>query len=91
MRSPRARDYHRLSQFLLQARLDAGMTQHELARKLGKAQSFVTKYETGARKIEILSFVKICRALGLNPSREMRRVLKTLSFGSPSRWGKVEA
>jgi transcriptional regulator with XRE-family HTH domain len=74
MTPPRARDYVLLRKFLVQARIGARLTQQDVARKMGKPQSFVAKYETGKRRIDVVEFVKICEALGLKASREILRV-----------------
>jgi transcriptional regulator with XRE-family HTH domain len=49
------------------ARKAAGMTQHTLARLLKKPQSFVAKYEGGERRLDVVEFVAIARALGADP------------------------
>lgn len=49
---------------LKQARLDAGLTQTELADRLERPQSFVAKYENGERRVEVVEFVQIVRAIG---------------------------
>ena len=49
---------------LKQARLDAGLTQTDLAERLKRPQSFVAKYENGERRIEVVEFVQIVRAIG---------------------------
>jgi transcriptional regulator with XRE-family HTH domain len=49
---------------LKQARLDAGLTQTDLAERLERPQSFVAKYENGERRIEVVEFVQIVRAIG---------------------------
>jgi predicted transcriptional regulator len=40
------------------------MTQVEVARKLKKPQSFVSKYESGERNLDVVEFVAVCRVLG---------------------------
>lgn len=49
---------------LKQARVDAGLTQTELADRLNRPQSFVAKYENGERKVEVVEFVQIVSAIG---------------------------
>lgn len=56
--------------------MDARLTQEDLAAKLGKPQSFVAKYETGKRRIDIVEFIKICEALGLKASQMIKCVLQ---------------
>lgn len=49
---------------LKQARLEAGLTQTELADRLERPQSFVAKYENGERRVEVVEFVQIVSAIG---------------------------
>lgn len=50
-------------QTLKQMRLDAQITQAQLAKMLGKPQSFVSKYENGDRSLEISEVYLICKEL----------------------------
>jgi DNA-binding transcriptional regulator YiaG len=47
-----------LCQRLRQVRLDAGLTQADLAERLNKPQSFVAKVETQERRLDLIEFVK---------------------------------
>lgn len=51
---------------LVRARKDAGLTQRELAGKIGKPPSFVGKVEAIERNLSILEFIEWTRALGVN-------------------------
>jgi transcriptional regulator with XRE-family HTH domain len=42
------------------------MSQTELAQKLGQRQQFVSKYESGERRLDIVEFVDVARALNLD-------------------------
>jgi transcriptional regulator with XRE-family HTH domain len=59
--------YRRLLKALANARKTALITQAQLARKLGKSQQFVSKYESGERRLDAIEFADICYALGLDP------------------------
>jgi transcriptional regulator with XRE-family HTH domain len=48
---------------MIDARKSAGLTQHELAKRLNKPQSFVAKYEGGERRVDVVEFLTICRFL----------------------------
>jgi transcriptional regulator with XRE-family HTH domain len=48
---------------LRQIRLDAQLTQADLALRLKKPQSFVSKYENGERRLDIVELYEICLAL----------------------------
>ncbi|KQS57727.1 hypothetical protein ASG17_00820 [Brevundimonas sp. Leaf363] len=55
--------------FLGTARRDAGLTQVELAGRLGRPQSFVSKVERGERRVDVVEFCEIAEALGKDPAR----------------------
>jgi|TARA_R110001606_G_scaffold394467_1_gene565401 transcriptional regulator with XRE-family HTH domain len=54
-----------LQDTLKQTRLDAQLTQSDLARRLGKPQSYVSKYETGERRLDIIELEEVCIATGI--------------------------
>ena len=61
---------------MIEAREKAGLTQQVLAKRLGKPQSFIAKYETGERRIDVIEFITIVRAIGLDPARLLRALGK---------------
>jgi transcriptional regulator with XRE-family HTH domain len=72
---PRRSPAHRhLRELLVAARKKAGLTQEQLARHLGKSQSFIAKYEGGERRIDVIEFITIAAALGMPAERAIREV-----------------
>jgi transcriptional regulator with XRE-family HTH domain len=59
--------YQKLQALIAGARRSAGFSQAVLAIKLGRPQSFVSKYERGERRLDVVEFLDVCRALGVNP------------------------
>jgi transcriptional regulator with XRE-family HTH domain len=55
----------KLLALLKEIRQKNGMTQIELAQKLGVPQSFVSKYEAGDRQLDILELKQICQLIGI--------------------------
>jgi transcriptional regulator with XRE-family HTH domain len=53
-------------QMLVEARMSSGLLQADLADKLRKTQSFVSKYERGERRLDFPEFITIADALGLD-------------------------
>jgi transcriptional regulator with XRE-family HTH domain len=51
------------------------MVQQELADKLGKPQSFVAKVERGERRIDVIEFLAIAKAIGRDPMRLLKQYL----------------
>lgn len=58
-------DRMRLAALLRAARERAGVTQADLSKQLGHPQSFVSKYESGERRLEFTEVRWICRALAV--------------------------
>jgi transcriptional regulator with XRE-family HTH domain len=66
-KSLKSPEYERLVKTLAAVRKKAKVRQQVLAKKLGKPQSFVAKYEGGERRIDLVEFVAIVRALDGDP------------------------
>lgn len=64
-KSLRTEGHAALTQALIAARKDSGLTQQELAERLGRSQSFVAKIELGERRVEVVELVEIARILGV--------------------------
>lgn len=64
----------KLRQALVEARKAAGLTQGELAKKLGRTQTFVSNYERGERKVGVVEFILIARILEADVIALLRRV-----------------
>ena len=60
-------EYDRLRDLLIQARARADLSQVQLSRVLNKPQSYVSKYERGERRLDVIEFIEVCHALGLDP------------------------
>ena len=64
---------------LVETREKAGLTQWQLAGKLLKSQSFVSKYEAGERRIDLIEFVTIAHALGADAVSLLRSLIRRIS------------
>ena len=68
--------YSKFRVALIRARKGAKLTQEALAAKLSKPQSFVSKYERGERRLDVIEFLDIVGAIGLDPTRFIRNLSK---------------
>lgn len=50
---------------LRDVRKEAGLRQTDLAEKLDKPQSYVSKYESGERRLDLLELEEVCQAIGV--------------------------
>ena len=67
--------YKKLTNWLVSKRLLAGLTQAELAKRLNKPQSFISKYENAERRLDIIEFLDICSIIDADPN-EIISILK---------------
>jgi transcriptional regulator with XRE-family HTH domain len=61
---------------MIEARKSAGLTQQDLAAKLSRPQSFVAKYEGGERRIDVVEFIAICRAISVDSTTLLRKLTR---------------
>jgi transcriptional regulator with XRE-family HTH domain len=74
-KSLKSAEYKRLIAMLVAVRKKAEIRQQALAKKLGTPQSFIAKYEHQERRIDVLEFIAIVRALGDDPVRLFREFI----------------
>ena len=65
-KSIHSKDYAVFLRHLREARKSAGLTQAQLARKLGQTQSFVSKCERGERRLDVIEVRRICAILQID-------------------------
>jgi hypothetical protein len=72
-------DQHKQLLVLLRGiRVDAGLTQSELASRLARDQTFVSKYESGERRLDVLELREVCQATGTDFVMFIRKLNKDL-------------
>jgi transcriptional regulator with XRE-family HTH domain len=52
---------------LVAARKESGLTQVQLAERLSRPQSFVSKVERGERRLDVVEFFEVAQAIGIDP------------------------
>lgn len=57
-------EYQRLCALLRQMREQAGLTQVQIAERLRVPQSFVSKYESGERRLDVIELAHVATAMG---------------------------
>lgn len=69
----------RLLVLLRGIRVDAGFTQSELASRLSRDQTFVSKYESGERRLDVLELREVCWAIGTDFVMFIRKLDRDLT------------
>ena len=71
----RSREHRALCAVLVATRREAGLTQAQLAERLKKPASYIAKIEIGERRLDVVEFVALAKALKLDPRKVFDRFL----------------
>jgi len=69
-----SRRHRSLIDLLIKRREAAGMTQAELAARLGQYQSFVARLESGQRRVDVVEFLELSEVLGFNAAEAIKTI-----------------
>lgn len=67
-------EYQLVIKIMRAARHEKGMTQAQLAKALGRPQSFVAKIENGERRLDIIEFAHIAHLLSLDVADVLKMI-----------------
>lgn len=74
MKSIYTDEYGEFLKLIIAARKEAGLTQQQLAELLKKPQSYVSKYERGERRLDVIEFLIIAKVLELDPCHVLQHL-----------------
>jgi transcriptional regulator with XRE-family HTH domain len=66
--------YRKVPTFMKKLREDAKLTQRDLAARTGKTQWWVTRIETGSRRIDVAEFIEWCRGCDMNATAMLSKL-----------------
>ncbi|MDI9348680.1 MAG: helix-turn-helix transcriptional regulator [Candidatus Symbiobacter sp.] len=66
--------YGILHESLTNARIGKNMTQLQIANCLNRPQSFVSKYESGERRLDVIEFLMVCEILAIDPEAVIKEL-----------------
>lgn len=69
--------YHLFRLLLIETRQSQKLTQAQVATRLQKPQSFVSKYERGERRLDVVEFLEVAKALDATPCEFLRKLEQT--------------
>lgn len=72
------RSYAHFLAVLREERVKAGVSQDEMAARLGETQSFVSKCERGERRMDIIELREFCKAIGLSLEKFVKQLERGL-------------
>ena len=66
----------RLAALLREVRVAANLTQDQVADRIGQTQSYVSKYENGEQRLDLIELEAVCKAVGISLMDFVRRYLE---------------
>ncbi|TPK95294.1 MULTISPECIES: helix-turn-helix transcriptional regulator [unclassified Mesorhizobium] len=82
LRSPR---HVRLVQLIVDKRKEAGLSQADLAKAIGRYQSVVAAIESGGRRIDVVEFLDLAETIGFDPHEVLGQVMSVRNSKAKSR------
>ncbi len=70
----KGRSYELLQKLLVDTRKSQSLTQAEIADRLNKPQSYISKYEIGERRLDVIEFLEVCQALSVKPASLLKKL-----------------
>ena len=67
-----------LARRLMELRIAAGMSQRDLAAKIGRDQGMIARIESAQRRVDLVELIELLSALGRDPAKEIRNLVKEL-------------
>jgi transcriptional regulator with XRE-family HTH domain len=67
-----------MTDLLRELRLETGLTQVELGARMEKDQAYVSRYESGQRRLDVLEVREICQAIGMTLEGFVKKLEKVL-------------
>ena len=68
-----------LCEMLVAMRKKAGVTQRQLAEKLGREHNMIGRLELGERRLDVIEFYWLCKACGANPEKTATELMRRMA------------
>jgi transcriptional regulator with XRE-family HTH domain len=81
-------DYQIFRSLLIDARAKSGLTQTQIAERLNKPQSYISKYERGERRLDFPEFIELADILGIDVSDFVNEYRSAISPTLPKKSGR---
>ncbi|MEJ7676854.1 MAG: helix-turn-helix transcriptional regulator [Segetibacter sp.] len=80
MKTLKRKEYTVLLELLYQIRVNSGLRQADLAIKLNCPQSYISKVESGERRIDLIELMDICHALDVDIKDFIAKLSNNIKF-----------
>jgi transcriptional regulator with XRE-family HTH domain len=75
-RTLRSSKHQALRRFVIAKRKAANLRQVDVAKRLGRYQSYITNIETGQRRIDVVELIDLAEAIGFDPREAIKALMK---------------
>lgn len=69
-------EHKRLRKALRRERKSAGLRQVEIAKRTNRSQAYISKFENGDLRLDVIDFVRVCEAIGCDPHKVLKEVFE---------------
>jgi len=62
-----SKEHRKLREILKRERNIAGLRQSDIAKKTNRSQAYISKFENGDLRLDVIDFVRVCQSIGCDP------------------------
>lgn len=67
-------EHQKLREVLRRERLAAGLRQSDIAKETNRSQAYISKFEKGDLRLDVIDFVRVCQSIGCDPHAVLREI-----------------
>lgn len=82
--STRRPEYDEFLRILVNSRKESGVSQRELAKRVGRTQGYVSKVESGSQRMDVIELLDYCQAIGTQASILIFKLEASISKDNPA-------
>lgn len=72
-----SQEHKALRKIMRRERKAAGLKQSEVAKKTNRSQAYISKFENGDLRLDVIDFVRFCEAIGCDPHEVLREIFSS--------------
>lgn len=69
-----SQEHQKLREVLRRERIAAGLRQSDIAKETNRSQAYISKFEKGDLRLDVVDFVRVCRSIGCDPHKVLDEI-----------------
>lgn len=69
-----SQEHQKLREILRRERMAAGLRQSDIAKETNRSQAYISKFEKGDLRLDVVDFVRVCQSIGCDPHKVLDEI-----------------